>query len=202
MRFKSVLFLSLLTFTFGCKERKPLPILGEKMMLNGKEVNHQIPDFSFINQDSVAVTQKDFEGKIYVADFFFTSCPTICPVMKTQMLRIYERFKTNSDVKLLSHSIDPTHDTPANLRTYVTRLGVNTPQWQFVTGDRKKLFEIGEKAYMVTTKADSTVEGGLLHSGAFLLVDKKRQIRGQYDGTKAAEVDQLMEDMALLLEEK
>ncbi len=202
MRFKPVLFLSFIIFTFACKERKPLPILGEKMMLNGKEVNHLIPNFSFINQDSIAVTQKDFEGKIYIADFFFTSCPTICPVMKTQMLRIYERFKTNNEIKLLSHSIDPAHDTPANLRAYVNRLGVDTPQWQFVTGDRKKIFDIGEKAYMVTTKADSTVEGGLLHSGAFLLVDKKRQIRGQYDGTKAAEVDQLIEDILLLLEEK
>lgn len=186
-----------------------LPILGNREAItktvNGKQITdtlyHQIPDFEFINQDSVKITQKDFAGKIYVADFFFTTCPTICPKMKTQMLRIFEKFKDNPKVGILSHSIDPRHDTPAVLKEFSKNLGIQNSMWQMVTGDKAKIYQIGQKSYMVSATDDPTEPGGIVHSGAFILVDKNRHIRGIYDGTEPEKVDKLMEDMEVLLKE-
>ncbi|MEA5258070.1 SCO family protein [Arcicella aquatica] len=192
------------------KTPKELPYLGnkeavKKMVDGGKEVvdtlYHTIPDFEFINQDSVKITQEFVAGKIYIADFFFTTCPTICPKMKTQMLRIYEKYKDNPNVVLLSHSIDPRHDTPAVLKEFRSNLGIKGNSWQMVTGDKAKIYEIGQKSYMVSAADDPTQPGGVVHSGAFILVDKNRHIRGLYDGTVAAKVDNLMDDMEILLKE-
>lgn len=198
-------------FLISCNSQpQKLPILGNReavtKTVNGKEVTdtlyHQIPDFEFINQDSVKVTQKDFEGKVYISDFFFTTCPTICPKMKTQMLRIYEKYKDNPKVGILSHSIDPRHDTPAVLREFMDNLGIKSKMWQMVTGDKAKIYEIGQKSYMVSATDDPTQPGGIVHSGAFILVDKNRHIRGIYDGTEPTKVDKLMIDMEILLNEK
>ncbi|MEA5458240.1 SCO family protein [Arcicella sp. LKC2W] len=198
-------------FLISCNSQpQKLPILGNReavtKTVNGKEVTdtlyHQIPDFEFINQDSVKVTQKDFEGKVYISDFFFTTCPTICPKMKTQMLRIYEKYKDNPKVGILSHSIDPRHDTPAVLREFMDNLGIKSKMWQMVTGDKAKIYEIGQKSYMVSATDDPTQPGGIVHSGAFILVDKNRHIRGIYDGTEPTKVDRLMIDMEILLNEK
>lgn len=186
-----------------------LPILGNReavaKTVNGKQITdtlyHQIPDFAFINQDSVKITQQDFAGKIYVADFFFTTCPTICPKMKTQMLRIYKKFKDNPKVAILSHTIDPRHDTPAVLKEFSKNLGIQSPMWQMVTGDKAKIYEIGQKSYMVSATDDPTQPGGIVHSGAFILVDKNHHIRGIYDGTEPEKVDKLMADMEILLKE-
>lgn len=200
----------LLTIVFGCSQApKELPYLGNKetveKMVDGKMVvdtlYHKIPDFEFISQDSVKLTQEFVAGKIYIADFFFTTCPTICPKMKTQMLRIYEKYKDNPNVILLSHSIDPRHDTPAVLKEFRSNLGIKGNSWQMVTGDKAKIFEIGQKSYMVSAADDPTQPGGVVHSGAFILVDKNRHIRGIYDGTVPAKVDNLMEDMEILLNE-
>ncbi len=209
--FTKLLYISAVALFFSACDSQPqkLPILGNReavtKTVNGKEVTdtlyHQIPDFEFINQDSVKVTQKDFEGKIYIADFFFTTCPTICPKMKTQMLRIYEKYKDNPKVGILSHSIDPRHDTPAVLREFMNNLGIKSKMWQMVTGDKAKIFEIGQKSYMVSATDDPTQPGGIVHSGAFILVDKNRHIRGIYDGTEPTKVDRLMIDMEILLNE-
>lgn len=195
----------------GCSESKrELPILGQKdtkvKMVDGKEVidtiYHQIPDFEFLNQDSVLISQKNFAGKIYIADFFFTTCPTICPKMKTQMLRIYDKYKDNPKVAILSHTIDPRHDTPGVLKEFSKNLGISGSQWQFVTGDKAKIYELGQKSYMVTATEDNTQPGGIVHSGAFILVDENRHIRGIYDGTLPEKVDMLMKDIDLLLDKK
>ncbi|WP_229359507.1 SCO family protein [Flectobacillus major] len=201
----------LVTFIFGCSEsKKSLPYLGQKSIetkvVDGKSVTdtvyHTIPDFEFINQDSVVTTQKDVANKIYVADFFFTTCPTICPKMKTQMLRIYEKYKNNPHFMILSHTIDPRHDTPSVLKEFKKNLGIEGNQWQMVTGDKMKIYELGQKSYMVTATDDPTQPGGIVHSGAFILVDKNRNIRGLYDGTVPEKVDQLMNDIDLLLKEQ
>lgn len=181
---------------------RKLPILGEREFINGDSVYHTIPDFSFTNQDNQTITNKNYEGKIYVADFFFTTCPTICPIMKKQMLRVYEKFKENPKVGILSHSIDPRHDSVQVLKEYATRLGVNSKMWNFVTGEKTKIYEIGEKSYYVTAGEDSTAAGGIIHSGAFILVDTKRRVRGVYDGTKETDVTKLLKDMDVLLNEK
>lgn len=191
----------ILTLQSCTDTNRELPILGSREFVNGDTLYHSIPDFSFVNQDSVAITQDDFKDKIYIADFFFTSCPTICPVMKTQMLRVYEKYKDNPEVGILSHTIDPRHDSVSVLKAYRERLGVSGNSWQFVTGVQDSIYKIGQNSYMVTAMEDSTdVEsGGFLHSGAFLLMDKQRRVRGIYDGTKENEVTQLMKDMDLLL---
>lgn len=200
----SILFLGL--FTIACQEKKALPYLGPKetKMVNGHvdTLYHQIPAFRFLNQDSVWVSEKDLEGKIYVADFFFTSCPTICPKMKTQLLRIYERYLNNEEVRIVSHSIDPTFDTPSVLHSYAERLQVKAPKWTMLTGDKAKIYQLGQKSYMVTAQEDKNEAGGFVHSGAFILVDKQRHVRGIYDGTKEEEVNHLIEDLEILLNEK
>lgn len=205
-----IFYCLLITVYCSCNNSNDkLPILGNReaivKTINGKQIidtlYHQIPDFEFINQDSVKITQKDFAGKIYVADFFFTTCPTICPKMKTQMLRIYKKFKDNSKVAILSHTIDPRHDTPAVLKEFSKNLGIQSSMWQMVTGDKAKIYEIGQKSYMVSATDDPTQPGGIVHSGAFILVDKNRHIRGIYDGTEPERVDKLMADMEILLNE-
>jgi protein SCO1/2 len=187
---------------FSCSQEKKLPFLGpKKMNATGDTVYHQIPSFHFLNQDSVIVSEKDVEGKVYVADFFFTTCPTICPKMKTQMLRIYERYKDRDEVRIISHSIDPDFDTPNVLKDYATRLQVKAPKWNLLTGDKAAIYQLGQKSYMVSAQEDPNEAGGFVHSGAFILVDKNRHVRGIYDGTVEAEVNHLLEDMEILLKE-
>jgi protein SCO1/2 len=190
----------------SCSEKKELPYLGPKtiQIVAGKSdtIYHKIPAFQFLNQDSVWVNERTFNNQIYVADFFFTSCPTICPKMKTQMLRLYERYQKNTSVGLVSYSIDPDFDRPYRLKTYAQKLQIKAPKWNLLTGDKKAIYQLGEKSYMVTAQEDKNEAGGFVHSGAFILVDKNKHVRGIYDGTKSEEVDHLMEDMETLLKEK
>jgi protein SCO1/2 len=186
-----------------------LPILGEREVVqrevNGQQVTdtvyHQIPDFAFINQDSQVVTSLTLQNKVYVTDFFFTTCPTICPKMKSQMLRVYETYKDEPQLMLLSHTIDPKHDTVAVLRDYADRLQVSSDKWHFVTGEKDSIYDIALK-YMVTALEDEEEPGGFMHSGAFVLVDQNRNVRGIYDGTDPAQVDKLIQDIEKLLPKK
>ena len=182
-------------------ETAELPILGERYVDDNQDtVYHSIADFAFVNQVGDTIRKEDMVGKIYVADFFFTTCPTICPVMKKEMLRVYEQFKGEPNFRILSHSIDPTHDTQAVLKDYAEKLGVpDAATWNFLTGDQEKIFEIGQTSYLTTTMADDMEPGGFLHSGAFLLVDQQGRIRGVYDGTKTEQVDRLLADIPKLL---
>jgi len=217
-RFKLPFFLALLSTLIlsACsgsqtneEASSSLPYLGrheyvEKTVDNQTKVDtlyHQVADFQFVDQDSSLVTPSTFEGKIYIADFFFTSCPTICPVMKTQMLRVYETYKGNEQVAFLSHTIDPEYDTVALLHDYAERLGVSSNQWHFVTGEKEDIYDIGLNSYMVTAMEDDEEPGGFIHSGAFILVDKDRHIRGMYDGTDKDKVDLLIKHIDMLLKE-
>ena len=184
-----------------------LPVLGRAEIVT-KEVNgiltedtisHRIADFSFINQDSAIVTNASFKDQIYVADFFFINCPSICPEMSKQMYRVYEKFLENGNIGLLSHTIDPVYDTVAALAKYARLLGVSSSKWQFVTGDKQQIYDLGETSYMVVANEDENAPGGFIHSGAFLLIDKERQVRGVYDGTITSQVDLLMKDIDKLL---
>ncbi|MGV3642451.1 MAG: SCO family protein [Adhaeribacter sp.] len=206
----AVFFLA--TLVSGCSEKKQaqsLPFLGEKEVVQnqveGKTVADtiysRVPDFAFLNQDSQVVNRQTFAGRIYVTDFFFTTCPTICPKMKSQMLRVYEKFKAEPRVMLLSHSIDPAHDTVAVLRDYARRLQVSSDKWHFVTGDKDAIYGMAMK-YLVTAMEDKAVPGGFTHSGHFVLVDGNQHIRGIYEGTEAESIDQLLLDIDLLLKEK
>jgi protein SCO1/2 len=210
-RIPTIQIASLLILTacfFACssaKKEEPtlaeLPILGERYVDDNQDtVYHSIADFAFVNQLGDTVRKEDLAGKVYVADFFFTTCPTICPIMKKEMLRVYEQFKGNPNFRILSHTIDPTHDTQAVLQDYADKLGVpDAATWNFLTGDQEKIFEIGQTSYLTTTMADELEPGGFLHSGAFLLVDQQGRIRGVYDGTKTEQVDRLLADIPKLL---
>lgn len=178
-----------------------LPILGNKIFEENDTIYHTIQDFQLIDQDSSIVTNETYSDKVYVADFFFTSCPTICPKMKAQMLRVYEKFEANDQVGILSHTIDPTYDTVALLKDYSERLGVSSDKWKFVTGDQDYIYDLAEKSYMSIADEDADAPGGYIHSGAFLLVDKERHIRGVYDGTVQEQVDVMMNDIEKLLKE-
>ena len=186
-----------------------LPIYGEKRVVerevNGQTVQdtvyHTIAHFEFVDQDSAKVTPDTFEGKVYVADFFFTSCPTICPVMKREMLRVYGAYEQNDEVMILSHSIDPDHDTVAVLRNYAERLGAKSSKWRFVTGDKDAIYEHAFSSYKVEASESPLAPGGFLHSGAFLLIDKEARIRGVYDGTEPDQVNDLIADIPKLLKE-
>jgi protein SCO1/2 len=198
--------LSKIVFVFlvvlGCQQEKKLPFLGPKEVREqGDTLYHKIPDFKFLNQDSLWVSQKNMAGKIYVADFFFTTCPTICPKMKTQLLRIYDKFAEDDRVRILSHTIDPEYDGVRVLKDYANKLNITSPRWNLVTGKKSDIYRLGEKSYMVTAQEDANEEGGFVHSGAFILVDKNRHVRGIYDGTKEEDVNHLIEDMTLLLKE-
>jgi protein SCO1/2 len=205
---KKLLLLPLIALAISCgapsektSEIAELPILGERYVDDNQDtVYHSIADFAFVNQVGDTIRKEDMAGKIYVADFFFTTCPTICPVMKKEMLRVYEQFKGEPNFRILSHSIDPSHDTQAVLKDYAEKLGVpDAATWNFLTGDQEKIFEIGQTSYLTTTMADDMEPGGFLHSGAFLLVDQQGRIRGVYDGTKTEQVDRLLADIPKLL---
>ena len=195
--------LSIFMISCGDETPKSLPIIGERMGLTatGDTIYPTIPNFSFINQDGETVTNANFEGKIYVVDFFFTHCPTICPKVTAQMLRVHDRFKDSSNVLLLSHSIDPKHDTIGRLKEYAGKLGVVAPKWQFVTGDKDSIFGIADDYFSIATENPNS-PGGFDHSGRLILVDKKRRVRSFCDGTDAKDVDRFMEDVQILLHEQ
>ncbi len=197
----------------GAKKKYELPILGRMQVkdtvINGEKVKdtiyHTIADFQFVDQDSNFVTNETFDGQVYVADFFFTTCPTICPKMKQQMLRVYSAYKNNPEVGILSHTIDPKHDTVAVLHDFADKLGVETNKWHFVTGDQDEIYDLGEESYMIVAAEDNEnpeISGGYIHSGAFLLVDQERRIRGVYDGTRPEQVDILINDIKRLISKK
>lgn len=165
--------------------------------LQKKRKYHTIADFSLTNQNGNTITQANYEDKIYVADFFFTTCPTICPMMTKNMVEIQERVK-NQDILLLSHTVTPQIDSVAQLKKYALEKGVDDTKWNLVTGDKKAIYELARKSYLAV-KTDG--DGGpfdMIHTENFILVDKERRIRGFYDGTDQEEIEKLMADLEIL----
>lgn len=194
MKYIVILLFSAFLFSCGNSNSKPeitakeLPVLSEEPMVS----------FGFINQNGDTITEKDVEGKIWVVDFFFTTCPTICPKMKNEMLRVTEAFQNEERVKILSHTIDPEHDTREVLKDFADRLEVKGNQWHFLTGDKDSIYSMAER-YMISAAEDASAPGGFIHSGAFVLLDENRNIRGYYDGTRPQSVDTMIVDMKGLL---
>jgi protein SCO1/2 len=160
--------------------------------------NHTIANFELINQNGETITQDDYKDKIYVADFFFTVCPSICPIMTNNIGKLQEVFKNDNDVKFLSISVTPEFDSVSVLREYATRNKVNDLKWNITTGDKKHIYELARKSYFVVVDEG---DGGLqdfIHTANFVLVDKKKQIRGIYDGTKDEDIQRLTKDIRIL----
>lgn len=184
----------------GNKKQDNLPIFGNRNVVNGDTIYHTVPDFSFVNQDSQLVTNATFEGKAYVVDFFFIHCPTICPKVKAQAMRVYEKYKNDDRLLLLSHSIDTKNDTVAALKAYAQKLGIETKKWHLVTGDHDAIYEIADD-YFSVAKEDSEAPGGFDHSGLLILVDPQRRVRASADGTDPESVTAFFDKIDLLLKE-
>ncbi len=174
--------------------------MGNPVINGNDSIYPKIKDFSFTDQDSTIVTNKTFENKIYIADFIFLSCPTICPKMNFELNKVYEIYKNNPEVNYLSHTIDPERDNIKKLKEYKTSLKLNE-NWHFVTGNKDKIFDIATESYFTTAYPNAKEPGGLVHGGGLLLVDKNRYIRGVYDGTNPDETQRLINDIKLLLNE-
>jgi protein SCO1/2 len=159
---------------------------------------HTIADFSLVNQNGDTITEQDYKDKIYIADFFFTTCLTICPIMTGNMEYLQQQIMDDPEVLLLSHSVTPEIDSVPRLKEYALEKGVVDSKWNLVTGDKKQIYELARKSYLAV-KTDG--DGGpfdMIHTENFILVDQKKRIRGTYDGTKKEEMERLLADLEIL----
>lgn len=213
-----IVFSVLVLLSCGGKKTPPqpkvdmpkLPYMGDyeiiEKNINGETIYdtvfNTIPPFSFTNQDNKTITQSDYDGKVYIADFFFTTCPSICPKMTNTLTMVQEKLKDEPNFAILSHSIDPEYDNPEILKAYSQKNNANNKIWNFVTGDRDEIYDICENHYMAYAKKDSLAEGGYVHSGFLILVDKHKFVRAAYDGTRPEMADSIVADVKTLLKEK
>jgi len=189
-----------------------LEVVGEKDEIGN---DHMINDFSFINQDGFVINNDSMLGNIYVADFFFTTCPTICPIMTKNMAYIQEKLKVYPELRFLSHTVNPSVDTPERFIEYINEMKqynimIDLNNWDFVTGEKDEIYEIA-KSYFVNVSPDSLAPGGFLHSEYFVLIDKEGRVRsgidksgnvlGVYDGTNDAQMKDLVNDVKVLMAE-
>lgn len=168
-----------------------------------------VPAFSFTNQNGKTITNKDYEGKVYVVEFFFTTCPDICPIMTENMIKIQDKFLGNPNLAIASFTIDPNHDTPEVLKEYARDKGITKPQWHLLTGDKEEIFKLANEGFNLYVGDTPEVEGGFEHSGFFALIDKEGNIRSRkdendnpivyYDGLEDKGIQMLIEDIKQLI---
>lgn len=178
--------------------------------MDGETVNRKAPPFSFTNQEGNTITNKDVEGKIYLVDFFFTSCPSICPIMTANLMKIQDRFAHYDEFMILSHTVDPKRDTPEKLKEYADDRKIDSKNWHFLTGKKDSLYTVAYD-YLSSAMEDSLAPGGFLHTEYFVLVDKEGVLRsredddgniiGVYDGTDAHQMRDLIDDIKVLIAE-
>ncbi len=179
------------------EQPKTLPVLGEG--------DHRVRSFSFTDQNGKTVTNEDVKNKIYVVEYFFTTCKGICPKMNENMTTVFKAFRGNKDVMILSHTVDPLKDTVQAMKEYSLRFDADPTQWLFLTGDKKELYDMARYSYLVTAADDTAtvdIQSDFIHTDRFVLVDKTGHIRGQYEGTNKTSVEQLVGDIKELLKEK
>jgi protein SCO1/2 len=169
--------------------------------LRDKDRNHTVADFALTNQLGATITQKDLEGKYYVADFFFTRCPTICPVMSGNMYKVQEALKDLEDFRILSHSVTPEADSVSVLLEYAERYDANHERWWFLTGPKADIYALARKSYFAVLDEGDGGMQDFIHTENFVLVDKDRRLRGFYDGTRQSEIDRLIADVRILSRE-
>lgn len=188
---------------------QPLPIYQPAMVstelvdstIQHQKKYHKIADFKLINQNGKTITQNDYKDKIYVADFFFTTCQTICPIMTGHMAQIQKEVINDNDIMLLSHTVTPDIDTVAQLKRYAKSKNVNDAKWNLVTGDKKQIYELARKSYLAVKDNGNGDVFDMIHTENFMLIDKKRQIRGFYDGTNKEDIERLLADIKILKKE-
>ncbi len=179
-------------------KRSPLPILGNVP-------DHKVAPFSFVNQDGKTITNEDIKGKIVVVDYFFATCMGICPKMNQNLAKVYERFKGNKDVIILSHTVDPVKDTVAALKAYSIKFGADAGQWMFLTGDKQQLYDMARYSYLISAQDDTagiSIDKDFIHDNHYVLIDNYGRLRGMYDGLDDAKVDSMIGHIVILLDEK
>jgi len=193
-------------FYNALQPKKMLPVYQPSMVdkslvdstLHYTKKYHKVADFSLVNQNGETITQEDYKDKIYVADFFFTTCLTICPIMTKNMGEVQEAIKNDPNIMLLSHSVTPQIDTVAQLKRYALEKGVIDSKWNLVTGDKKQIYELARKSYLAVKNDGDGGPFDMIHTENFILVDKEKRIRGFYDGTDREEIDRLLGDIKIL----
>lgn len=202
---KNILLLSALMFV-SCKQTEEkkllLPIIGEKHLSNTDTIYHTIGNFSLTNQYGETITQETVKNKIYVADFFFATCESICPQMSKNLIDVQKAFEKDDSILILSHSVNPLHDTVDVLNKYAIAYKAIKGKWHFLTGNKKTIYDLALNDYLVNALEDDGSPEGFLHSELFLLIDTKGRIRGVYDGTDRIAVNKLIADINLLKTEK
>lgn len=188
-----------MTYYYNVMREQPkrLPVLGAG--------DHRVRQFAFTDQEGKTVTNEDVAGKIYVVEYFFTTCKGICPKMNENMTLVYKAFRGNDDIKILSHTVDPKKDTVAAMKAYSLQYDADPKQWIFLTGDKKELYDMARYSYLVTAVDDTAqvdIQSDFIHTDRFVLVDRTGRIRGQYEGTDKASVNQLIGDIKELLKEQ
>lgn len=166
---------------------------------------YPIPKFSFVNQDSIWITQKDYEGHITLVDFFFTDCPSICPVMSAQMARLQTKFSKEHPelpIRFLSFSVKPETDTPAKLKSYAEGIGADLTRWNFLTGKPQDIYDLAQEGFLLTAFPSDTAAGGIFHTDKVTLLDRQLRMRGYYDGTSTKSMDELFIDAVTLAKEQ
>ena len=194
------------SFNYVQTQEKKLPIYSPSMVsdelveedLRYVKKYHRISDFSLLNQNGNNVTQEDYKNKIYVADFFFTTCPDICPIMTGNMLYLQENLK-DTNVMLASFSVTPKIDTVEVLKEYSTLKGVDDSRWNLMTGDKKQIYDLARKSYLVAKAIPDGKNHGMIHTENFVLVDRDKRIRGYYDGTNIEDMNKLLDDIQILI---
>lgn len=195
------------------EEKKELPVINP-IDVNDEMVDpelvrlgygHKIGHFTFLDQDSTLFSDKQIQGKVYVAEYFFTTCKTICPLMNGQMCRVQDVLGKEKDFAMLSFTVDPDNDTPAQLKRYAELHKANSKTWHFLTGSKEQLYRLARRSFFVLKPAEVANQGDVgsdfIHTNNFVLVDKQRRIRGYYDGTSPSDVDRMIADAKMLLEE-
>ena len=208
-KFRFLIFLSVIVsayFFYSKYSSFELPILDQKdfdpALIDSESQNsneeHKIPDFEFLDQEGRVFSNKDLYGKLYIADFFFTSCAGICPIMTKNMFKIQQEFINDSLVKIVSHTVHPEKDSVAVLNEYAKLNNIDSKKWHLLTGDKKKLYDIARKGYFAVSKVDDNIENAFIHTENFILVDNFQRIRGVYNGTLPYEITRLIEDIYFL----
>ena len=201
---KGLLYTPLISLIFiSCTEESKLPIWGQKEFIQGIDkdtVYHTISYWNFTNQDGELISKSDYEGEVYVANFFFTRCPGICPILTKNIKQVQAETK-GINVSFLSHTVDPKNDTVGRLKWYCDNKEIDNSNWNFVTGDQNSIYEMGVLSYLVPNSEDALAPGGFLHSDKFILIDTKSRIRGMYSGTDSTEIERLILDVRKLTQE-
>ncbi|MFL5765126.1 MAG: SCO family protein [Bacteroidia bacterium] len=180
-----------------------VPYYGEKTLgPNGDTIYHTAGPFSFVNQDGKTITERDYYGKICIVDYFFTSCKTICPKMTTELIRVQDKFAyTNGLIQILSHTVDPENDSVPVLKAYSEMVHADTKTWNFVTGDKKQLYDMARNSYLLSATEGNGGADDFIHSEFFVIVDKERHLRGVFDGTNIDDVNKMIDAVKVLMAE-